>query len=186
MPQLAFTRVPIFDPVLDAQIEKTATESADKQFLMYLEGAQLESSKVIFVSSWLRTTKKGQRTRIIIASNPPIGGEGEWLIEWFAPWLDPMYPNPAVPGELRWAFIGPDGHTVWTDNGNIVRIGTEEYQPLTRTFIPARLEDNPYLDSSSNGLSYLVERLKGQGIVGHITLAKSERSELASLVTAEL
>ena len=46
--------------------------------------------------------------------------------------------------------------------------------------------DNPYLDSSSNGLSYLVERLKGKGIVGHVTLAKSERSELASLVTAEL
>ena len=46
--------------------------------------------------------------------------------------------------------------------------------------------DNPYLDSSSNGLSYLVERLKGKAIVGHVTLAKSERSELASLVTAEL
>src|SRR3954466_5900108 len=46
--------------------------------------------------------------------------------------------------------------------------------------------DNPYLDSSSNGLSYLVERLKGKGPVGHVTLAKSERSELASLITAEL
>jgi PhoH-like ATPase len=46
--------------------------------------------------------------------------------------------------------------------------------------------DNPYLDSSSNGLSYLVERLKGKGIVGHVTLAKSERSELASLVANEL
>src|SRR4051812_10722230 len=46
--------------------------------------------------------------------------------------------------------------------------------------------DNPYLDSSSNGLSYLVERLKGKGIVGHVTLAKSERSELASLVAEEL
>ncbi|MGN6725196.1 MAG: PhoH family protein, partial [Tepidisphaeraceae bacterium] len=46
--------------------------------------------------------------------------------------------------------------------------------------------DNPYLDSASNGLSYMVERLKGRGIVGHITLAKSERSELASLVTAVL
>src|SRR5208283_3493794 len=38
--------------------------------------------------------------------------------------------------------------------------------------------DNPYLDSSSNGLSYMVERLKGQAIVGHVTLARSERSEL--------
>ncbi len=46
--------------------------------------------------------------------------------------------------------------------------------------------DNPYLDSSSNGLSYLVERLKGKALVGHVTLAKSERSELASLVTEEL
>ena len=46
--------------------------------------------------------------------------------------------------------------------------------------------DNPYLDSSSNGLSYLVERLKGKAIVGHVTLEKSERSELASLVTASL
>ena len=46
--------------------------------------------------------------------------------------------------------------------------------------------DNPYLDSSSNGLSYLVERMKDKGIVGHVTLAKSERSELASLVTTDL
>jgi len=41
--------------------------------------------------------------------------------------------------------------------------------------------DHPYLDASSNGLSYMVERMKGQAMVGHVTLAKSERSELASL-----
>ncbi|MDF1579051.1 MAG: PhoH family protein [Desulfurivibrionaceae bacterium] len=39
--------------------------------------------------------------------------------------------------------------------------------------------DNPYLDSSSNGLSYAVERMKGQPLHGHITLRKSERSNLA-------
>lgn len=43
--------------------------------------------------------------------------------------------------------------------------------------------DNPYLDSSSNGLSYAVEKMKGVGLVGHVTLARSERSELASLAT---
>jgi len=43
--------------------------------------------------------------------------------------------------------------------------------------------DSPYLDSSSNGLSYLVEAFKGQSIYGHVTLAKSERSELAELAT---
>ncbi|MHC5023520.1 MAG: PhoH family protein [Planctomycetota bacterium] len=46
--------------------------------------------------------------------------------------------------------------------------------------------DNPYLDASSNGLSYLVERMKGQGVVGHVTLGKTERSNLASLAAEVL
>lgn len=41
--------------------------------------------------------------------------------------------------------------------------------------------DNPYLDADSNGLSHLIERLKGQRICGHVTLNKTERSDLASL-----
>jgi len=45
--------------------------------------------------------------------------------------------------------------------------------------------DSPYLDSSSNGLSYAVERMKGQEMFGHVTLTKNERSGLASLA-AEL
>ncbi len=41
--------------------------------------------------------------------------------------------------------------------------------------------DNPYLDSSSNGLSYAVEKLKGHAIYGHVTLSKSERSPLSAI-----
>jgi len=41
--------------------------------------------------------------------------------------------------------------------------------------------DNPYLDAASNGLTYIVERFKNEALYGHITLAKSERSVLASL-----
>ena len=41
--------------------------------------------------------------------------------------------------------------------------------------------DNPYLDASSNGLTYAVERLKGEYIHGHVTLRRSERSSLAAL-----
>ncbi|MBB5022052.1 PhoH family protein [Desulfurispira natronophila] len=41
--------------------------------------------------------------------------------------------------------------------------------------------DNPYVDSSSNGLSNIVERFKGEAIAGHVTLTKGERSELAEL-----
>ncbi|MFH1076631.1 MAG: PhoH family protein [Pseudomonadota bacterium] len=46
--------------------------------------------------------------------------------------------------------------------------------------------DSPYLDASSNGLSYAVERMKGQKCFGHITLTKSERSELASIAAKML
>jgi PhoH-like ATPase len=45
--------------------------------------------------------------------------------------------------------------------------------------------DTPYLDSNSNGLTFLVETFKGQKPFGHITLEKSERSPLAELA-AEL
>ena len=41
--------------------------------------------------------------------------------------------------------------------------------------------DNPYVDAESNGLTYVVERLKEQTISGHITMTKGERSELAEL-----
>ncbi|TVQ20976.1 MAG: PhoH family protein [Spirochaetaceae bacterium] len=45
--------------------------------------------------------------------------------------------------------------------------------------------DSPYLDASSNGLSFLVEAFKGQDLFGHVTLQRSERSRLAELA-AEL
>ncbi len=41
--------------------------------------------------------------------------------------------------------------------------------------------DSPYLDAQSNGLSYLIDRLKGNHLFAHITLEKGERSELANL-----
>jgi PhoH-like ATPase len=41
--------------------------------------------------------------------------------------------------------------------------------------------DNPYVDSSSNGLTYVVERFKEESISGHVTMMKGERSALAEL-----
>jgi PhoH-like ATPase len=41
--------------------------------------------------------------------------------------------------------------------------------------------DNPYVDAESNGLTWLVERFKGQHLAGHVTLIRGERSELAEL-----
>lgn len=41
--------------------------------------------------------------------------------------------------------------------------------------------DTPYLDARSNGLSYLIDRIKGNPMYAHVTLEKGERSELANL-----
>jgi PhoH-like ATPase len=46
--------------------------------------------------------------------------------------------------------------------------------------------DNPYIDASSNGLTFVVERFKEEPIAGHITLVKGERSDLAELAATLL
>ncbi len=46
--------------------------------------------------------------------------------------------------------------------------------------------DTPYLDTQSNGLSYLIDKLKNQSLYAHITLEKGERSELANLANEYL
>ena len=65
----------------------------------------------------------------------------------------------------------------------ISRVG--EGTKMVMTGDPEQI-DNPYLDSSSNGLTYTVERLKGRQGFGHVTLTKSERSRLSSLAAEYL
>ena len=43
--------------------------------------------------------------------------------------------------------------------------------------------DTPYLDAQSNGLSYLIDKIKGNPLFAHVTLEKGERSELANLAS---
>ena len=65
----------------------------------------------------------------------------------------------------------------------VSRCGDDTKMVLTGD--PAQI-DNPYLDASSNGLSCAAERMKGEALFGHITLAKSERSTLAALAAERL
>lgn len=114
-------------------------------FIGFDEGAQLIEAKVRFVMGWLRSPTPGQRKRAVIGSNPPIGAEGEWLVTWFAPWLDPAFPNPAQPGELRWRCMRADGSIAWVSGPGEHRIDGEMLEALSCTFIPAKLEDNQFL-----------------------------------------
>lgn len=60
----------------------------------------------------------------------------------------------------------------------ITRVG--EGTKIVFTGDPEQI-DHPYLDASSNGLTYIVERLRGEDISGHVTLTKGERSMVAEL-----
>ncbi len=46
--------------------------------------------------------------------------------------------------------------------------------------------DNPYIDSTNNGLTYVVEKFKNAPIAAHVTLTQGERSELATLAAQYL
>ncbi|MBN2515363.1 MAG: PhoH family protein [Deltaproteobacteria bacterium] len=60
----------------------------------------------------------------------------------------------------------------------ITRVG--EGTKIVFTGDPEQI-DHPYLDASSNGLSYLVEKLKDEELAGHVTLKRGERSRVAEL-----
>ncbi len=96
-----------------------------------------------------------QRCRVLLASNPPIDSTGVWLGEFFGPWLDPKYPNPAKFGELRWFVFDASGKSLEVKDKNKVTIEGIEYSPHSRTYIPAKLEDNPYINAEDYRCAYV-------------------------------
>jgi PhoH-like ATPase len=62
----------------------------------------------------------------------------------------------------------------------ITRVG--EATKVVLTGDPYQI-DNPYVDATSNGLTTVVEKFKGESVAGHVTLSKGERSQLAELAS---
>lgn len=112
------------------------------------EATHFAESQIRFLMGWNRSEDPNQRVRTVLATNPPLSAEGLWVIKMFAPWLDPAYPNPAEPGELRWVISDPDGNDEWVDGPDGVERAGKEYRPTSRTYIPSSVDDNPeYADS---------------------------------------
>jgi hypothetical protein len=146
-----------------------------KDFIGFDEGAQLSEAKVRFVIGWLRSVDPKQRCRVVIATNPPTGAEGQWLLKWFAPWLDPGFDNPAKPGELRWCvFVGDK--LVWTPDAAPIVVEGETYTPRSHTFIPSRLGDNPYLRDTGyrERLQSMPEPLRSQLLKGDFLAGRED------------
>lgn len=124
----------------------------------------------VFLKTWARTTLPDQRVRVVATGNPPTDTDGAWVIEYWAPWLDPDHQNPAQPGELRWFVTTSDGTTdVEVDGPEAVELDGELVHPRSRTFIPALLADNPYLADDADYLAViqsLPEPLRSQMLYG--------------------
>lgn len=120
-----------------------------------------------FLNGWRRTTRPGQRTRTVAAGNPPADAAGEWVLRHWAPWLDRQHPRPALPGELRW-YAMLDGREIEREDGTAFRWHDQVLTPTSRTFIPARLVDNPLLMATGyeTTLQALPEPLRSQLLNG--------------------
>lgn len=125
----------------------TSKQGTPHDFIGIDEGAQLPENAVRMLLGWLRTKKQGQRCRMVIASNPPLDTVGDWLVDFFGPWLNENHPNPAKPGELRYYIINAEGKSQEVPNKEPVDINGVKYYPHSRSFIPAGVEDNPYIDT---------------------------------------
>lgn len=141
-----------------------------RDLLVLDEAANLQEDQVRFLMGWVRTTTPGQRCRTLMCSNPPTNAEGMWIVSYFSPWLDPQHKNKAKPGELRWyATLG--GKDVEVADGTPFDYQGEEITPLSRTFIPSRISDNPYLLGTGymSTLQSLPEPLRSQMLYGDFT-----------------
>lgn len=139
------------------------------------EAGEMLEQQVRFLMTWLRTTIKGQRCQVLLCFNPPATAEGRWLIDFFAPWLDLKHPRPAKPGELRW-FAMIDGREREVATNEMIEHDGEKIIPQSRTFIPARVTDNPYLMETGymTQLQALPEPLRSQMLKGDFQAGMSD------------
>lgn len=147
------------------------------------EVTEMREAQVRFIMGWMRTNDASLRSRVLMTFNPPTTTEGRWIIDFFAPWLDRKHPCPADPGELRWFttigdrdvevpdsrpfVLAPDGSYVYDFDPKAYK-PEQIITPKSRTFIPARVTDNPYYVNSGyvSTLQALPEPLRSQMLYG--------------------
>lgn len=195
-PQLVTGNPPVYRDDDDRQIEfnsmpnlgdETKYQGRPKDLLVIDEAANFLEQQVRFVKGWVRTTRPGQRTRTLLTFNPPTNAEGRWVIDFFGPWLDRKHPlYPTDPGRLRYVYVDPEsGKDVWILDDDPRRFVLERGQrvydfdplryrpeeiirPESRTFVPSRITDNPFLVSTGYmaQLQALPEPLRSQMLLG--------------------
>jgi hypothetical protein len=122
---------------LQYEKETTKHRGVPRDLYVFDEATEFTESMVRTVTAWNRTTRTDVRPQVLLTFNPPHDDDGQWIIKFFAPWLDPDYAGcKAESGELRW-FVRRDDQDV--------EVSAETPGARSRTFIAASLKDNAYL-----------------------------------------
>jgi hypothetical protein len=121
---------------------------------LFDEITEFTESQYEFICGWSRTTIPGQRVRVVVTGNPPIDEDGSWVMRRWGAWVDRDHPHPAKAGELRW-YATVAGKEIECEDGEPFAHEGETIYPRSRTFIPAKLEDNPFLSSDPRYRSVL-------------------------------
>lgn len=146
------------------------------------EATEIRESQARFVMGWNRSSDPTIKSKCLMTFNPPTTAEGRWVIDYFAPWIKKGYPNPALPGELRWFAMVNEKEQEVESNAPFVIIDKQivydfdpkEFKPeqiikpKSRTFIPARVTDNKYYMETGylSTLQSLPEPLRSQMLNG--------------------
>jgi len=109
------------------------------------ELTQFTETQYTTLIAWNRSARAGQRLRVVGASNPPTMPSGWWVYRRWAEWLDPRHGDPAKPGEVRY-YVVVGGEERRVDGPEERMIEGVVVRPVSRSFVPARLQDNPYID----------------------------------------
>lgn len=151
-----------------------------KDLLAIDEAAEFLEAQVRFIAGWVRHENPKQRLRTLLTFNPPETVEGMWIVEYFAPWLKKGHPDRAIPGELRY-FTMLDGREREVPDGEPFEWRgadgkTELIIPKSRTFFPAKVQDNPYYMQSGyvSQLQALPEPLRSQLLYGDFAAGVSD------------
>ena len=168
--------------------DETRHQGNPHDLLVFDEAANFLEAQVNFLLGWNRSTRDDVQCRALLTFNPPTTAEGRWIVDFFAPWLDKrhaLYPTPpgfvryvvTVPGEndtFRYVWVDDDRPCVLLDGEIVYEFDPDDYTPedivtpQSRTFIPARISDNPYLANSGylRVLQAMPEPLRSQLLYG--------------------
>ncbi len=151
-------------------------QGAAKDYLFIDEATAVPEEDVKFLMAWVRSAIKGQETKILLASNPPLSAEGEWYTRWFSPWVSPSYEGKrAGSGEIRY-FATIDNTDTECPNGETFLHKGERIKPMSRTFVHSNLNDNRYLKNTDyrSMLQSMAEPLKQRLLYGNFGLSAGD------------